>query len=646
MLLLFLLRLSAEHPPPAPSSPQTHSTCIASSNGISPPADRSTEEAEVERPKKRKRKIDKPRRYIGPGVQIEGADDSPGFPWDRRAVRETVAPHASPGWSNSEESGTEPEALNRRLEALMDRLCLKQVTASLSLDLDLSYSLASGSQGQEQTQDGSQGQSQAQIATAHEEAQLLFGSAGRPIDPHDEHDELQWFCADIVQPMFGSSLPHQCAAIRNKCFVPGVSTITPSRLANTHDREIERVAASRADTDLVARRAERVRAQKELKAARPALADVLRAETRSAQPGVAAAQRARAARAQERQVEMNRRFARSSSASSMVPPHLPQSPRPVLHATTSETVARLSKRKARSPQRRVTDPTNAGNAGPQTLVLATPTKPRAPFAQRPGISQYRFTVPELAFAPRTPATAFRRAESQPVGTIDAFWTDDGKGGDIDCIAGTRLPTSPVRVETRRKETQYPSNLGAQYSLASRVTTASHPASTETPSPARSTSDVEQTFVVEASPDRSSLQSMSDSRVRLASLSDQLRPGPAPLRPRNPFARSESQPAGRVAFGRSFGAQNSTAFGARAVLTRCERTPNSTRALDGSGEYTSGSDVEEDDIEHVVAGKRISSLQQADLRSARSPFATAATSALAAARAAPPRVASTVQPFVR
>ena len=63
---------------------------------------------------------------------------------------------------------------------------------------------------------------------------VLYGSAAHIRPVNDERDEAQWLCASVLEPVFSSTLPKECARLRTKCFGPGpVATPAPRRLKRT-----------------------------------------------------------------------------------------------------------------------------------------------------------------------------------------------------------------------------------------------------------------------------------------------------------------------------------------------------------------------------------------------------------------------------
>lgn len=49
-----------------------------------------------------------------------------------------------------------------------------------------------------------------------------FGSATRQVPIHDERDEAQWFCEDVIGTFYAKALPAEYGTLRVKCFGPGL----------------------------------------------------------------------------------------------------------------------------------------------------------------------------------------------------------------------------------------------------------------------------------------------------------------------------------------------------------------------------------------------------------------------------------------
>ena len=60
-----------------------------------------------------------------------------------------------------------------------------------------------------------------------------FGSATRQAHIHDERDEAQWFCEDVIGAFFAKSLPAEYGTLRVKCFGPGLFS-SPVRRRRWH----------------------------------------------------------------------------------------------------------------------------------------------------------------------------------------------------------------------------------------------------------------------------------------------------------------------------------------------------------------------------------------------------------------------------
>lgn len=60
-----------------------------------------------------------------------------------------------------------------------------------------------------------------------------FGSATRQVPIHDERDEAQWFCEDVIGTFYAQALPAEYGTLRVKCFGPGLSA-SPVRRRRWH----------------------------------------------------------------------------------------------------------------------------------------------------------------------------------------------------------------------------------------------------------------------------------------------------------------------------------------------------------------------------------------------------------------------------
>ncbi|WFD21010.1 hypothetical protein MCAP1_003265 [Malassezia caprae] len=67
-----------------------------------------------------------------------------------------------------------------------------------------------------------------QLSAGLSSSRAIYGSDVRTHAPHDDRDEAQWFCADVVERYFEHLAPRMCATLRSKCFAPGPS-LTPTR---------------------------------------------------------------------------------------------------------------------------------------------------------------------------------------------------------------------------------------------------------------------------------------------------------------------------------------------------------------------------------------------------------------------------------
>jgi hypothetical protein len=401
LTLLLLLQLHAEYPLPCTpgggtaSTPNTddpaaeHATPSKTTSDARPLADGSSEDAPGDVPAKKRRRKEPARRWTG---QM-GAS---GFPW-ARPTGESSSPRLEEG---ALERGTSPVSLTRRFEAIIDRLALLGVTASLSFDVAPVEVARSSS--------------------ARPAAPVHFGTAARDKQAGDERDELQWLCADVVEPLFGRLLPRQVAALRARAFTPGLPGATPARPGRTRERS---AAEGASELDLVrlgAAQAKRLRAEEAReKAKRPKLEDALRSESQESARGRSVARGERFA-TREVSIGPGRGWERSTSMS-VVDTASPAPEEPRRLGPTLQAPARIDKRKS-SAQR-------LDRAASQVLV-AKAAAPALP-ARSAAITGWRRAESQPAWPPSRPAlskpaSAPLFAETQPLSTSrDALaWSDD------------------------------------------------------------------------------------------------------------------------------------------------------------------------------------------------------------------------------
>lgn len=178
---------------------------------------------EGDQPRKRSRKLEKPQRWRGTRPQSDATD---AFAWNQ-SVRRRLATDSS----HDDGEGGDGEVLemqggdvlavehlSKRLEALVDILCLRQVAAGVGSEIaDLLSDVATETMGSERNSRGG--------AKARE---TLFGSSVRKLLEDDDMDDAQWLCSSVVEPHFEASLPRQCSLFRSKCFV-SLQSRTPAR---------------------------------------------------------------------------------------------------------------------------------------------------------------------------------------------------------------------------------------------------------------------------------------------------------------------------------------------------------------------------------------------------------------------------------
>ncbi|SJX64863.1 uncharacterized protein SRS1_15292 [Sporisorium reilianum f. sp. reilianum] len=180
-------------------------------------------EAESEQPRKRSRKLEKAKRWRGTRPH-SGSSDA--FAWNQQVHKRLATDSSHDDMDSAEAEVLETEGkevlaadhLSKRLEALVDILCLRQVAAGVGSEMaDLLSDL--GTETMEQDK-----QSQA----ASKAKGTLFGSSLRKLVEDDDMDDAQWLCSKVVEPHFEASLPRQCSLFRSKCFV-SLQSRTPAR---------------------------------------------------------------------------------------------------------------------------------------------------------------------------------------------------------------------------------------------------------------------------------------------------------------------------------------------------------------------------------------------------------------------------------
>ncbi len=177
-------------------------------------------ETEGDQPRKRSRKLEKAKRWRG-----ARPDASDAFAWNQQRRRLATDSSHDDG-ENGEADVLEMEGvdvlavehLSKRLEALVDILCLRQVAAGVGSEIaDLLSDLGAETISEDH---GSNGKAKGKGA--------LFGSSVRKLLEDDDMDDAQWLCSRVVEPHFESSLPRQCSLFRSKCFV-SLQSRTPAR---------------------------------------------------------------------------------------------------------------------------------------------------------------------------------------------------------------------------------------------------------------------------------------------------------------------------------------------------------------------------------------------------------------------------------
>ncbi|WFD00238.1 hypothetical protein MYAM1_002986 [Malassezia yamatoensis] len=161
------------------------------------------------------------------------------------------------------------------------------------------------------------------------QAQALFGSASRIHDANDTMDEAQWVCSEVLEKAFSDTLPNECARLHDKCFGPEP---IPTMLASPRVKQPSESTRS----------FQRTKSAPSQAVPRPSSTqqDETRTTIRSDR--------------RQREVHMPRQLKRSASIAS----------------TATSSTNPLHKRKRAASRWE-------GGTDAQTLVLATPTKPRA-----------------------------------------------------------------------------------------------------------------------------------------------------------------------------------------------------------------------------------------------------------------------------
>lgn len=182
-----------------------------------------TADLESEQPRKRSRKLEKAKRWRGTRPH-SGSSDA--FAWNQQVRKRFATDSSHDDIDNGEAEVLEMEGeevlavdhLSKRLEALVDILCLRQVAAGVGSEIaDLLSDF-----GAETIEPDKQGQS------APKAKGTLFGSSLRKLVEEDDMDDAQWLCSRVVEPHFEASLPRQCSLFRSKCFV-SLQSRTPAR---------------------------------------------------------------------------------------------------------------------------------------------------------------------------------------------------------------------------------------------------------------------------------------------------------------------------------------------------------------------------------------------------------------------------------
>lgn len=175
-----------------------------------------------EQPQKRSRKLEKAKRWRG---TRPSSDSSDVFAWNQKVRRLATDSSHDDGDSGEcevlETEGVEVLAvdhLSKRLEALVDILCLRQVAAGIGSEIgDLLSDICTESMPSDMN---------SRVKT--KARGVLFGSSVRKLVEDDDMDDAQWLCSSVVEPHFEASLPRQCSLFRSKCFV-SLQSRTPAR---------------------------------------------------------------------------------------------------------------------------------------------------------------------------------------------------------------------------------------------------------------------------------------------------------------------------------------------------------------------------------------------------------------------------------
>ncbi|CCF50972.1 hypothetical protein NDA14_002765 [Ustilago hordei] len=180
-------------------------------------------ERESEQPRKRSRKLEKAKRWRGTRPNSDLGD---AFAWNQQVRRRLATDASEEDGEEGEEDVLEMEGghvltvdhLSKRLEALVDILCLRQVASGVGEEIaDLLSDMRAETRGDDRESGGGSGGRAS-----------LFGSSVRKLVEHDDMDDAQWLCSKVVEPHFEASLPRQCWLFRSKCFV-SLQSRTPAR---------------------------------------------------------------------------------------------------------------------------------------------------------------------------------------------------------------------------------------------------------------------------------------------------------------------------------------------------------------------------------------------------------------------------------
>ncbi|SYW80793.1 uncharacterized protein UBRO2_04007 [Ustilago bromivora] len=180
-------------------------------------------ERQSEQPRKRSRKLEKAKRWRG---TRPNSDLSDAFAWNQQVRRRLATDASQEDGEEGEEDVLEMEGghvltadhLSKRLEALVDILCLRQVASGVGEEIaDLLSDMRAETRGDDRESGGGSGGRAS-----------LFGSSVRKLVEDDDMDDAQWLCSKVVEPHFEASLPRQCWLFRSKCFV-SLQSRTPAR---------------------------------------------------------------------------------------------------------------------------------------------------------------------------------------------------------------------------------------------------------------------------------------------------------------------------------------------------------------------------------------------------------------------------------